>query len=42
MPNIPDIIKKAQNNGWLYTKYVDLMPVSFPYGYILFFKRAAE
>ena len=42
MPNMPDIIKKAQNNGWTYTKYVDLMPLSFPYGYLLFFSRNAE
>lgn len=42
MPNMPDIIKKAQNNGWTYTKYVDLMPLSFPYGYLLFFKRVNE
>jgi len=42
MLNIPDIIKKAQNNGWTYTKYVDLMPLSFQYGYILFFSRNAE
>lgn len=42
MLNMPDIIKKAQNNGWTYTKYVDLMPFSFPYGYILFFRRNAE
>jgi SAM-dependent methyltransferase len=42
MLNMPDIIKKAQNNGWTYTKYVDLMPVSFPYGYLLFFSRNAE
>lgn len=39
MPNIPDIIKKAARNGWNYTKYVDLMPLSFEYGYILFFTR---
>lgn len=42
MPSMPDIIKKAQSNGWSYTKYVDLMPMSFPYGYLLFFKRNAE
>jgi len=42
MPNMPDIIKKAQHNGWTYTKYVDLMPLSFAYGYILFFSRNAE
>jgi SAM-dependent methyltransferase len=42
MPNMPDIIKKAQNNGWTYTKYVDLMPMSFSYGYLLFFKRVNE
>jgi SAM-dependent methyltransferase len=42
MPNIPDIVKKAQNNGWMYRSYVDLMPISFPYGYLLFFTRNAE
>lgn len=42
MPSMADIIKKAQNNGWTYTKYVDLMPLSFPYGYLLFFSRNAE
>ncbi len=42
MPNMPDIIKKAQSNGWTDTKYVDLMPISFPYGYLLFFSRNAE
>jgi SAM-dependent methyltransferase len=42
MPSMPDIIKKAQSNGWTYTKYVDLMPISFPYGYLLFFSRNAE
>lgn len=42
MLNMPDIIKKAQNNGWQYTKYVDLMPLSFSYGYLLFFTRNAE
>jgi SAM-dependent methyltransferase len=41
MPSMPEIIKKAQNNGWTYTKYVDLMPLSFQYGYLLFFKRNA-
>jgi len=42
MPTMPDIIKKAQANGWIYTKYVDLMPLSFQYGYLLFFSRNAE
>jgi SAM-dependent methyltransferase len=42
MPNMPDIIKKAQNNGWIYTKYTDLMPISFNYGFLLFFTRANE
>jgi SAM-dependent methyltransferase len=42
MPSIADIIKKAQNNNWTYTSYVDLMPLSFPYGYLLFFKRNSE
>jgi SAM-dependent methyltransferase len=40
MRSIPDIVKIAKESGWLYTKYVDLMPLSFQYGYILFFKRA--
>ena len=39
MPSISEIIKKAQDNGWKYTKYVDLMPLSFSYGYLLFFDR---
>jgi len=39
MPSMSDIIKKAQRNGWTYTKYVDLMPLSFQYGYLLFFSR---
>ncbi len=42
MLSMPDIIKKAQNNGWTYSKYVDLMPISFPYGYLLFFSRNPE
>ena len=40
MPSIPEIIKKAKQNGWLYTKYVDLMNITFPYGYLLFFNRS--
>jgi hypothetical protein len=42
MPSMSDIIKKAQNNGWTYTKYVDLTAISFPYGYLLFFSRNPE
>lgn len=42
MPSMADIIKKAQESGWTYTKYVDLMPLSFQYGYLLFFSRNAE
>jgi SAM-dependent methyltransferase len=42
MPSIADITKKAETNGWTYTKYVDLMPLSFSYGYLLFFTRNAE
>lgn len=42
MPSMPDIIKKAQNNGWTYVSYVDLTVISFPYGFILFFKRNPE
>lgn len=39
MRSIPEMIRMAKEAGWTYTKYVDLMPLSFPYGYILFFKR---
>lgn len=42
MISITDIIKKATNNGWTYTKYVDLMPISFSYAYLLFFSRNPE
>ena len=42
MLSISDIIEKAQQNGWTYTSYVDLMPMSFEYGYLLFFTRNAE
>lgn len=42
MPDMKDIIKKAINNGWSYTKYVDLMPLAFPYGFLLFFTRNPE
>jgi SAM-dependent methyltransferase len=42
MPSMPDIIKKAQNNGWTYTKYTDLTPLSFAYGFLLFFSRNPE
>jgi len=42
MPSIEEIVKKANTNGWTYTKYVDLMPLSFSYGYLLFFTRNAE
>ena len=39
MPSIDEIVTRAQHNGWRYTKYVDLMPISFAYGYLLFFDR---
>jgi 2-polyprenyl-3-methyl-5-hydroxy-6-metoxy-1,4-benzoquinol methylase len=42
MPSIQEIVQKAQRNGWTYSKYVDLTPMSFPYGYILFFNRNPE
>lgn len=42
MPSIQEIIRSATNNGWRYTKYVDLMPMSFSYGYLLFFTRNPE
>lgn len=42
MPSIKDIINIASKNGWTYTKYVDMMPMSFAYGYLLFFTRNPE
>jgi SAM-dependent methyltransferase len=42
MPSISDIVMKAHNAGFEYTKYVDLTPMSFSYGYILFFTRSFE
>lgn len=42
MPSIQEIVQKANNSGWTYTKYVDLTVLSFPYGYILFFRRNPE
>jgi SAM-dependent methyltransferase/uncharacterized membrane protein len=42
MPSIQEIIQAATKAGWVYTKYVDLMPLSFSYGYLLFFTRRAE
>jgi SAM-dependent methyltransferase len=42
MPSISEIIDKAQQNGWTYTKYSDLMPLSFQYGFLLFFTRKSE
>jgi SAM-dependent methyltransferase len=41
MPSMEEIVKHAQRSGWKYTKYVDLMPLSFSYGYLLFFEREA-
>lgn len=42
MPSIKEIIRTASNTGWTYTKYVDMMPMSFSYGYLLFFTRNPE
>jgi SAM-dependent methyltransferase len=42
MPSMVDIIKKAVKNGWKYTKYVDMTPLSFQYGFLLFFTRNSE
>ena len=42
MPSIKEIIHIASKNGWTYTKYVDMMPMSFAYGYLLFFTRNPE
>jgi hypothetical protein len=33
------IIQKAKEQGFTYTKFVDLQFTGFNYGYILFFKR---
>jgi len=41
MRSIPEMITIAKEAGWVYTKYVDLMPLSFQYGYLLCFTRAA-
>jgi SAM-dependent methyltransferase len=41
MLSISEIVEKAQQNGWEYTSYIDLMPLSFEYGYLLFFTRKA-
>jgi 2-polyprenyl-3-methyl-5-hydroxy-6-metoxy-1,4-benzoquinol methylase len=42
MPSIKEIIRTATNTGWTYTKYVDMMPMAFSYGYLLFFTRNPE
>ena len=42
MPSIKEIIRTASKNGWTYTKYVDMMPMAFSYGYLLFFTRNPE
>ena len=42
MPSIKEIIETATNSGWSYTKYVDMMPMAFSYGYLLFFTRNPE
>jgi SAM-dependent methyltransferase len=39
MPDIAIIVQKAKEQGFLYTKHVDLQFVGFNYGYMLFFKR---
>jgi SAM-dependent methyltransferase len=40
MPKIEEIVRKAQQAGWVYEKYSDLRMIGFPYGYMLFFNRA--
>ena len=42
MPSIKEIIQTATESGWTYTKYVDMMPMAFSYGYLLFFTRNPE
>jgi SAM-dependent methyltransferase len=42
MPSIKEIIQTATDSGWSYTKYVDMMPMAFSYGYLLFFTRNPE
>lgn len=42
MPSIKEIIQIATQSGWTYTKYVDMMPMAFSYGYLLFFTRNPE
>jgi len=42
MPSVKEIIQTATDSGWTYTKYVDMMPMAFSYGYLLFFTRNPE
>jgi SAM-dependent methyltransferase len=39
MPSIKDIIHRASLAGWTYTKYIDLLPIGFPYGYLIIFSH---
>jgi len=39
MPNIAVIVQKAKEQGFQYTKHVDLQFIGFNYGYMLFFRR---
>lgn len=39
MPDLAVIVQKAKEQGFLYTKHVDLQFIGFNYGYMLFFTR---
>lgn len=39
MPDISEIVKKAKDAGWTYTKHSELNFIGFEYGYLLFFNR---
>jgi SAM-dependent methyltransferase len=39
MPDMKDIIKKAEITGWKYTAYIDLTSIGFEYAYLLLFNH---
>lgn len=39
MPDIKEVVRRASLAGWTYDRSVDLTPLEFPYGYLLFFHR---
>lgn len=39
MPDINQIVQKASEAGWTYTKFTDLNMIGFNYGYLIYFTR---